>query len=177
MKSSLFLFTSLCALVAALVHASSPVLPLPSTPASGSGMMVDNIPPNNNIPGGGIGSSSHMVNERALAKAVPDTYDSSTYHDAAAEKEAEELALALDAASENAAEDEGADENAKVKRRRESRGRRETGVCRKYTSAKCEKCQKEWESYQACLYKKNGSGVDVCVQDKRQNYVSARPFR
>ncbi|CAN9259797.1 unnamed protein product [Alternaria alternata] len=79
---------------------------------------VYNMPPDNNLPGGGIGSSSPdaIHDKRALAKEVSDTLDSSTYYDAAAEKEAEELALVLDAASENVAEIEGADDDVKVNR-------------------------------------------------------------
>ena len=70
------------------------------------------------FPGGGIGSSSPNAihDKRALVKEVSDTLDSSTYYDAAAEKEAEELALVLDAASENVAEIEGADDDVKVNR-------------------------------------------------------------
>lgn len=81
-------------------------------------MMLDNMPPDNNLPGGGIGSSSSNAihDKRALVKEVSDTLDSSTYYDAAAEKEAEELALVLDAASENVAEIEGADDDVKVNR-------------------------------------------------------------
>ncbi|CAN9308601.1 unnamed protein product [Alternaria alternata] len=79
---------------------------------------VYNMPPDNNLPGGGIGSSSPNAihDKRALVKEVSDTLDSSTYYDAAAEKEAEELALVLDAASENVAEIEGADDDVKVNR-------------------------------------------------------------
>ncbi|CAN9275221.1 unnamed protein product [Alternaria alternata] len=83
-----------------------------------AGYAIDNMPPDNNLPGGGIGSSSPdaIHDKRALAKEVSDTLDSSTYYDAAAEKEAEELALVLDAASENVAEIEGADDDVKVNR-------------------------------------------------------------
>jgi hypothetical protein len=117
MKSIIVLTTTLSALVAA-----APVYA--SFPSSNSGMMVDNIPPNSDVPGGGVGSASHVINKRALAKVVPDTFDSSTYYNAAAEKEAEELALALDAAMDNVAEDEGADEEAKLKRRQRVKNRR-----------------------------------------------------
>lgn len=181
MKPTIFLLTTLSALVAAVpVHTSSPLPPRPSAPASGSGQMVDNMLPNNNLPSGGIGSSTptaKLRHKRAIANAVPDTFDSSTYYDAAAEKEAEELALVLDAARENVAEDEGADKNVNVKRRRQNEGRRDVGGCKKYTPAKCKECQKEWEMYQACLCEKKGSGLDVCVQGKRQNYVSGRPSK
>jgi hypothetical protein len=116
--------------------------------------MVDNMLPNSDLPGGGIASSSSAVDKRALANAAPDTFDSSTYYDAAAEKEAEELALVLDTASENVAEDESAGDNdVKVERKRGSgsgsgnRRRRAAGACRKFTPAKCEDCQREWEMY------------------------------
>ncbi|KAG9190778.1 hypothetical protein G6011_08866 [Alternaria panax] len=114
--------------------ASVSLAPLSSTPTFGSGMMVDNMPPKNNLPGSGIGSSHpkaiHI--KRAFAREISDTHDSSAYYDAAAEKEAEELALVLDAAGENVAGDEGADENVKVKGRLRSRRGRETGdVCAK----------------------------------------------
>ncbi|CAN9295665.1 unnamed protein product [Alternaria sp. RS040] len=83
-----------------------------------AGYAIDNMPPDNNLPGGGIGSSSPNAihDKRALVKEVSDTFDSATYYDAAAEKEAEELALVLDAASENVAEVEGADDDVKVNR-------------------------------------------------------------
>ncbi|RYN42579.1 hypothetical protein AA0113_g11883 [Alternaria arborescens] len=119
MKSTTLLATTLSALVASVpVHVSSSLLPLPSTPVFGSGMMLDNMPLDNNLPGGGIGSLSPKAihDKRALVKEVSDTLDSSTYYDAAAEKEAEELALVLDAASENVAEIEGADDDVKVNR-------------------------------------------------------------
>ncbi|CAN9277615.1 unnamed protein product [Alternaria alternata] len=79
---------------------------------------VYNMPHDNNLPGGGIGSSSPNAihDKRALVKEVSDTLDSSIYYDAAAEKEAGELALVLDAASENVAEIEGADDDVKVNR-------------------------------------------------------------
>ena len=120
MKLAVFLISTLGALVvAAPLHASSP--------PSGSGMMVDNIPTNNALPGGGIGSSSYLVSDRALANALPDTSDSSAYYDAAAEQEAEELVLVLDATRDSVAEDGVADENVKMKRRREGRARRDVG--------------------------------------------------
>jgi hypothetical protein len=114
MKSTTLLATTLSALVASVpVHVSSSLLPLPSTPVFRSGMMLDNMPPDNNLPGGGIGSSSPNAihDKRALVKEVSDTLDSSTYYE-----EAEELALVLDAASENVAEIEGADDDVKVNR-------------------------------------------------------------
>ena len=132
--------------------------------------MADNLPPNNNLRGGGVGSSSNLVNKHGLAKAVPDTSDSSTYYDAAAEKEAEELALVLDAARGNVADDEGAEENVKVKRRREVQERRNVGGRKEYTPAGCQKCQEGWEMYQTCLCDRKS--LDGCVQGKRQNYVS-----
>jgi hypothetical protein len=107
--------------------------------------MADNMLPNNDLPGGGIGSS-----KRALANAVPDKLDSSTYYDPAAEKEAEELALALDAASDNVAEDEGAVDpvKANAKRQQGMGGKGDVNDCRKkFTPAKCAKCQTDWEMY------------------------------
>ncbi|KAI4665801.1 uncharacterized protein J4E78_003266 [Alternaria triticimaculans] len=177
MKPTFFLLTTLSALVAAApVHASNPPPPLPTAfypdPVSGSGsgqmvdnmlpdsdlpgggiasgQMVDNMLPDSDLPGGGIGSSSpQMSDKRALANAVPDKYDSSTYYDAAAEKEAEELALVLDAASENAAEDESADTNLNLKRG-QGQGMESKSVegCKKRGGlAECVKCQKEWDMY------------------------------
>jgi len=112
--------------------------------------MVDNMLPDSDLPGGGIGSSSpQMSDKRALANAVPDKYDSSTYYDAAAEKEAEELALVLDAASENAAEDESADTSLNVKRGQGQgmEGKSVEGCKKRAEPAGCVKCQKEWDMY------------------------------
>ena len=117
--------------------------------------MVDNMLPDSDLPGGGIGSSSPQIPnlpaKRALANAVPDKYDSSTYYDAAAEKEAEELALVLDAASENAAEDESADTNVDVNVKRGQgqgmEGRSVEGCKKRAQPAGCVKCQKEWDMY------------------------------
>ncbi|KAI4919797.1 hypothetical protein J4E90_001934 [Alternaria incomplexa] len=152
-----FLLTTLSALVAAApVHASNPPPPLPTAfypdpvSGSGSGQMVDNMLPDSDLPGGGIGSSSpQMSDKRALANAVPDKYDSSTYYDAAAEKEAEELALVLDAASENAAEDESADTSLNVKRGQGQgmEGKSVEGCKKRAEPAGCVKCQKEWDMY------------------------------
>ncbi len=158
MKPTFFLLATLSALVAAApVHASTTLRPLSIhrlVSGASSGQMVDNMLPNSDLPGGGIASSSSAVDKRALANAAPDTFDSSTYYDAAAEKEAEELALVLDTASENVAEDESAGDNdVKVERKRGSgsgsgnRRRRAAGACRKFTPAKCEDCQREWEMY------------------------------
>ena len=155
MKPTFFLLTTLGALVAAApVHASNPPPPLPTAfypdpvSGSGSGQMVDNMLPDSDLPGGGIGSSSpQMSDKRALANAVPDKYDSSTYYDAAAEKEAEELALVLDAASENAAEDESADVNLNVKRGQGMEGKSVEGCKKRAKPAQCGKCQKEWDMY------------------------------
>jgi len=155
MKPTLFLLTTLSALVAAVpVHASNPPPPLPTAfypdpvSNSGSGQMADNMLPDSDLPGGGIGSSSPQISDkRALANAVPDKYDSSTYYDAAAEKEAEELALVLDAASENAAEDESADTNLSVKRGQGMEGKSVEGCKKRAEPAACVKCQKEWDMY------------------------------
>lgn len=157
MRPTFFLLTTLSALVAAApVHASNPPPPLPTAfypdpvSGSGSGQMVDNMLPDSDLPGGGIGSSSpQMSDKRALANAVPDKYDSSTYYDAAAEKEAEELALVLDAASENAAEDESADTSLNVKRGQGQgmEGKSVEGCKKRAEPAGCVKCQKEWDMY------------------------------
>ncbi|KAI4628712.1 hypothetical protein J4E83_003265 [Alternaria metachromatica] len=189
MKPTFFLLTTLSALVAAApVHASNPPPPLPTAfypdPVSGSGsgqmvdnmlpdsdlpgggiasgQMVDNMLPDSDLPGGGIGSSSpQMSDKRALANAVPDKYDSSTYYDAAAEKEAEELALVLDAASENAAEDESADTSLNVKR----------GQGQGMEGKSVEGCKKRAEpaGHVSCLCEKK-VGFDACVQSKIKNY-------
>jgi hypothetical protein len=151
MKPTFFLLTALSALVAAApVHTSATLHPLPihhPVSGAGSGQMVDNMLPNNDPPGGGIASSSPTVSKRALANAAPDTFDSSTYYDVAAEREAEELALVLDAASANVAGDESAGDNdVKAERRRKdgsgngNRRRRVAGACREYTPAKCDNC-------------------------------------
>ncbi|KAI4658777.1 uncharacterized protein J4E79_006536 [Alternaria viburni] len=160
MKPTFFLLTTLSALVAAApVHASNSPPPLPTAfypdpvSGSGSGQMVDNMLPDNDLPGGGIGSTSPQIPnlpaKRALANAVPDKYDSSTYYDAAAEKEAEELALVLDAASENAAEDESADTpvNVDVKRGNGMQSKSVEGCKKRAEPAGCVKCQKEWDMY------------------------------
>ncbi|KAI4950710.1 hypothetical protein J4E91_004595 [Alternaria rosae] len=177
MKPTFFLLTTLSALVAAVpVHASSPLPPLPTAffpdpgSGSGSGQMVDNMLPDNNLPGSGIGSSfSQIPGKRALANAVPDKHDSSTYYDAAAEKEAEELALVLDAASDNVAEDESADTNVNVKRGQEMESKSVEGCKRKSKPAECVKCEKEWEMHVSCLCEKKVS-IDACVQSKIKNY-------
>ncbi|KAI4641090.1 hypothetical protein J4E93_007968 [Alternaria ventricosa] len=133
-------------------------LPSNSLPGNGiaSGQMVDNILPDSDLPGGGIAQTPA---KRALANAVPDKYDSSTYYDAAAEKEAEELALVLDAASENAAEDESADTSLNVKR---GNGMQSNSV---------EGCKKRAQpaGHVACLCEKKVS-FDGCVQSKIRNY-------
>ncbi|KAI4685141.1 hypothetical protein J4E81_008954 [Alternaria sp. BMP 2799] len=153
MKPTFFLLTTLSALVAAApVHASNPPPPLPTAfypdpvSGSGSGQMVDNMLPDSDLPGGGIAQTPA---KRALANAVPDKYDSSTYYDAAAEKEAEELALVLDAASENAAEDESADTpvNVDVKRGNGMQSKSVEGCKKRAEPAGCVKCQKEWDMY------------------------------
>ncbi|KAI4630623.1 hypothetical protein J4E80_001561 [Alternaria sp. BMP 0032] len=151
MRPTFFLLTTFSALVAAApVHASNPPPPLPTAfypdpvSGSGSGQMIDNMLPDSDLPGGGIAQTPA---KRALANAVPDKYDSSTYYDAAAEKEAEELALVLDAASENAAEDESADPNLNVKRGLGMEGKSVEGCKKRAEPAQCVKCQKEWDMY------------------------------
>ncbi|KAI4920741.1 uncharacterized protein J4E92_008385 [Alternaria infectoria] len=152
MKPTLFLLTALGALASAapVLPSSNPPPPLPTAfypdPASnsGSGQMVDNTLPDSDLPGGGIAQTPA---KRALANAVPDKYDSSTYYDAAAEKEAEELALVLDAASENAAEDESADPNLNVKRGNGMQSNSVEGCKKRAEPAGCVKCQEEWDMY------------------------------